>query len=156
LDPIPILHDGTGYISVPEEMATILYSTFFNCHIQTSPTYIYDTDPLPQHTFYPITDNEVTSALHSLSSTSAPGPSGVTYKMIWRLHDLDSTYLPDFFIRCIKAGVVPWTNTKVAVMPKPGKSDYTSACSYHPISLLECPEKVLETVICTHLQVDTE
>jgi hypothetical protein len=45
---------------------------------------------------------------------------------------------------------------KVVVIPKPGKTNYTTAKSYHPISLLECTGKVLEKIIAACLTSDVD
>jgi hypothetical protein len=44
----------------------------------------------------------------------------------------------------------------VVIIPKPGKSDYTVAKAYRPISLLECCGKLLEKVVaaCFSWEVD--
>jgi hypothetical protein len=74
--------------------------------------------------------------------------------MISWLHATDPTILRTLFNCCITDNVLPWPVANVAVVPKPGKSDYTQAKAYRPISLLECPGRVLERVLANRMNVD--
>ena len=99
-------------------------------------------DP-PLIDFPPITSQEVLSALSGTSSSSALGPSGITYPLVWWAFDAS----PDTFLLLWNSSLHlrfnPWGEAKVVVIPKPQKPDYSLAKAYHPISLLECHGKLL-------------
>jgi Reverse transcriptase (RNA-dependent DNA polymerase) len=96
----------------------------------------------------------VTSALQTCTNKSAPGLSGIPYELVWWVNDACPDLLPTLFNAALRLGIHPWTEAKVVVIPKPGKTDYSVPKSYCPISLLKCIGKVLEKIIARHLGSD--
>jgi hypothetical protein len=82
--------------------------------------------------------------------------SGTPYKLVWWVNDAQPDLLPSIFTATLHLGIHPWTEAKVVVIPKPGKTDYTAAKSYRPISLLECTGKVLEKIVTARLGSDVD
>jgi Reverse transcriptase (RNA-dependent DNA polymerase) len=65
--------------------------------------------------------------------------------------------VPEWFViifnLCVLTGFHPvsWKMATIAIIPKPGKSDYTLPKSYWPVTLLECLSKLLEKVMAKHM-----
>ena len=113
-----------------------------------------DPPPLPPRNFIPISRDEVANALAKTSNKSAPGSSGITYKLIkWAF-----AAHPDWFLKIFNAaislGYHPWSKAIVVIIPKPSKPDYCLPKAYHPISLLECCGKLLKKVIAKRILSD--
>jgi hypothetical protein len=68
--------------------------------------------------------------------------------------DIILDYLHKILVGCIAYGFIPqnWKTSKVIFIPKPGKSTYTDAKSFRPISLQSCLLKVLERLIDHHIR----
>jgi retron-type reverse transcriptase len=90
---------------------------------------------------------EVTDALHKGSNTSAPGRSGIGYKLLKWAFKANPTYVSTILQRSLDLRHHPWHANKVVIIPKPNKPDYGIAKAYQPISLMECMGKVLERII---------
>ena len=103
--------------------------------------------PSPKWPFYAVTKNEVENALQGTSNKSAPGPSGIGYKLVKWAFDAHPDFILDIYNAALRLGHHPWTTAKVMIIPKPNKLDYSAAKAYHPVSLLECFGKVLEKII---------
>ena len=73
----------------------------------------------------------------------------MSYSTIRKLHEADRTILPKLFTALLRFGVHPaeWKLANCVIVPKEGKSDYTSPKAYRPISLQSCFGKILETVV---------
>jgi hypothetical protein len=72
------------------------------------------------------------------------------------LNDACPDLLATLFNAALRLGIHPWTEVKVVVIPKPGKTDYSVPKSYRPISLLECTGKVLKKIIARCLGSDVD
>jgi Reverse transcriptase (RNA-dependent DNA polymerase) len=103
-----------------------------------------------------ITSHKITAALQTCANKSALGLTGIPYKLIQWANDTHPDLLPLIFNTMLHLGVHPWTEAKVVIIPKPGKSDYSTPKSYRPISLLECIGKVLEKIIAQRLSWDID
>jgi hypothetical protein len=90
---------------------------------------------------------EITHVLHTTSPTSAPGPSGITYKLLKWVHAAHPDSLAEIFNICLELGVHPWNTATIVVLNKPQKPDYSLPKAYRLISLLECTGKVLEKIV---------
>jgi hypothetical protein len=107
-----------------------------------------------RRSFFHVTKEEVRQALSTTSNKSAPGPSGITYKLLkWTF-----AANPDLIITtlngALEQGTHPWGTADVVVIPKPNKPDYSLAKAYRPISLLECTGKLLEKIVANRLGAD--
>jgi endonuclease/exonuclease/phosphatase family metal-dependent hydrolase len=146
---IPPLRTPDGTVSgLHSDMSASLRTRFF----PPNPIVVsreQHTDPPPCHprAHHPITHGEIHACLKDASPSSAPGPSGLSYRFLqWAF-----AAAPERFIRlynaCLDMGTHPWKEADVVVIPKPGKPDYSAPKAYRPISLLECCGKLLEKVI---------
>ena len=112
-------------------------------------------DTLP--TIDPNTINEmalkVRTALSSTSSSSSPGPDGISYRPIKAIKD---TVLGDSLFKEIGevliTGRIPyeWQDSKVVMISKPGK-DYQQVKGWRPINLINYIAKLSEKVIADQL-----
>ena len=114
-----------------------------------------DPSPLPPRDFAPISKEEVSRNLSCTSNKSAPGPTGITYKLLKWCHSASPSRLTSIFNAAISLGHHPWCSAMVVPIPKPGKIDYWVAKAYRPISLLECCGKLLEQIVSKHVLLDT-
>jgi hypothetical protein len=105
------------------------------------------------HPYAAITVSEISDALHPTSNKSAPGPLGHNYKLVKWAFNAIPTHFQTLFEACLHLGHHPteWKTTNIAVVPKPGKEDYSLPKSYCPVALLKCIGKLLEKVIARHL-----
>uniref|UniRef100_A0ABD2VVI2 Reverse transcriptase domain-containing protein n=1 Tax=Trichogramma kaykai TaxID=54128 RepID=A0ABD2VVI2_9HYME len=68
---------------------------------------------------------------------------------------------PDIFLQvytaCLWTGVFPtcWKRQRLVLLPKPGKSPEEPS-SYRPLCMLDTAGKILERIICDHLEAITE
>lgn len=98
-----------------------------------------------------ITEAEVRSAILALRPGSAPGPDGITNKMLRNLDDLSVSALTDYFNYFWKLGSLPqaWRHAQITLIPKPGKP--LTIEHLRPISLTSCIGKVMEHIILSRL-----
>lgn len=98
-----------------------------------------------------ITEAEVRGALLRLRPGSAPGPDGVTNKMLRNLDDNSISTLTAYFNYFWQRGSLPssWKYAKITLIPKPGKP--MSIEHLRPISLTSCMGKVLEHILLSRL-----
>jgi hypothetical protein len=97
-----------------------------------------DPDPTPTHKLIAIMADEVTEALWPTSNKSAPGWSGINYKLIKWAFAIQPSCFVDLFNHMVTLGYHPWKEAKVVVLTKPLRPDYSIPKAYWPISLLEC------------------
>ncbi|KAM7294402.1 uncharacterized protein ISCGN_023908 [Ixodes scapularis] len=94
---------------------------------------------------------EVMAAIRELKTRSAPGPDGVSNKLLRHLDDREIDRLTSYFNVCWQKGEIPesWKTAKMVFIPKPGKKLQLEAL--RPISLTSCLGKVLEHVVLNRL-----
>ena len=113
-----------------------------------------DPPPLPTHDWPPISSDEIHDTLAHTSNASAPGISGINYKLLkWAFAAKPSRFV-NLYNECLDHGTHPWTTAKVVPIAKPHKADYSLPKAYRPISLLECSGKLLEKIIATQVMHD--
>ncbi|KAI5117313.1 hypothetical protein M0805_005541 [Coniferiporia weirii] len=154
----PPLSTPEGMVSSPPAQAAVFTSTFFPPLSTDSDVPEHDPldrpfPPVPR-AFAPLTLSEVDAALSGTSSTSAPGPSGVSYPYLHLLHSAYPSLLLTLFTGCLRHGVHPWTSAVIVVIPKPNKPDPSLPRAFRPIALLECMGKLLEKIVATRLTFD--
>jgi len=110
--------------------------------------------PLPPRDFAPISDKEVSHNLSCTLNKSAPGPTGITYKLLKWCHAAAPSRLTSIFNAAISLRHHPWHSATVVPILKPGKIDYRVAKAYRPISLLECCGKLLERIVLKRVLLD--
>jgi hypothetical protein len=108
----------------------------------------------PRRSFLRVTEDEVRQALAHTSNTSAPGPSGITYKLLKWTFEANPGLIITTLNGALEHGTHPWGTADVVVIPKPHKPDYSVAKAYRPISLLECTGKLLEKIVANRLGAD--
>ena len=122
---------------------------------QVSPVQLDDPNPLPARDFPEISQEEIAAALAKTSNKSAPGSSGINYKLLkWAFASRPDRFL-EIFNSAISLSYHPWKEAVVVVIPKPNKPDYSLPKAYRPISLLECCGKLLEKIVAKRILADT-
>jgi hypothetical protein len=151
------IQDSTGLTMEGPHMAVAFHACFFLAdHALPTLAPKLPFPPFPMREFYPVTREEVTTALHMCSNKSAPGPSGTPYTLVRWVHDTFPNLLPSLFTAVLRLRHHSWTTAKVVIIPKPGKADYLAPRAYCPISLLESTGKVLEKVVAAQLGLDVD
>ena len=141
--------------SDPEEMGNAFASRFFQFPSPEKPVLTLPGTRAPKCPFYIITKSEVEQALCGTSNKSAPGPSGIGYKLVKWAFAAHPELLLDIYNAALCFGHHPWTTAKVVIIPKPNKTDYSAAKAYRPVSLLECFGKVLEKIVANRFVSDS-
>ena len=136
-------------------MATAFASRFFPPDPTPIPTHHPD-DPEPTltHDLIAITAHEISAALRPTSNKSAPGWSGISYKLLKWAFAAQPSHFITLFNQALTLGYHPWKEAKVVVLTKPQRPDYSMPKAYRPISLLECCGKLLEKIVASWLLHD--
>ena len=156
--PLLIRPDGTPASDTSEKCQLLLDAWFpppvpipgsFHC-VFSSP--LPSTRPFPS-----VTHLEISDALCGTSSTSAPGYSGLNYKVLkWAF-----VIAPDKLASIVRASIhlgvhhPLWKKAVIVSIPKANKRSYVLPCSHRPIQLLECLGKLVEKVVAKRLLFDT-
>ena len=114
----------------PHDIGAKFEKRFFRFPRPQPPTLELPGTRLPQHPFYQITAGEVTLALAGTSNKSAPGPSGINYKLVKWAFEAHPTLILEILNTALCLGHHPWTTAKVVIIPKPNKDDYSAAKAY--------------------------
>lgn len=95
---------------------------------------------------------ETDEAIRALKMNIAPGLDGYTLEFYKKISSKLLPYLQSLFQACLTDHSLPvtWKETKIIVLPKPGK-DLTYPKSYRPIALLNLDHKILTNVYATRL-----
>ena len=101
----------------------------------------------------PLTVGEVEDAIFKARPHKAPGADGlpaIVWQELWPVLKWEILIL---FMASMRQRHFPqsWRIAKIIPLRKPGKSDYSQAKSYRPISLLATLGKVLESVVATRI-----
>lgn len=99
----------------------------------------------------PITEAEVRAELIRLKTKSAPGPDGITNKILRNLDDESIIALTKYMQQVWEKGKLPkqWKEASIILIPKPGKPPKLE--NLRPISLTSCVGKLMEHVVQTRL-----
>ena len=157
-DKIPPLvrHDGTTTEGKAEQ-AQALLAAFF----PPLPARIEEEGERPQRAPVDMPDltmEEVERKVFSAKPWKAPGEDGLP-AMVWRqIWPAVKDRVFHLFQTSLRDGDIPsqWRNAKIIPLKKPGKSDYTLAKSWRPISLLSTLGKILEAVVAERLSYAVE
>ena len=120
---------------------------FFHFPHPPEPTLTLPGPPSPKHPFYAITKHEVNLTLAGTSNKSAPGPSGIGYKLVKRAFHSHPEYILDIYNATLHLGHHPWMTAKIVILPKPNKPDYSATKAYRLVLLLKCFSKVLKKIV---------
>ena len=111
-----------------------------------------------ERAFPPISTYEVKTTLQSTINTSAPGTDHVTWRHLKiLLSDYEvATAITTLYNRIIDEGIwpSPLKESLSIIIPKPGKSDYSTPKAYHPIALLSVLGKLLTKILAKRLQYE--
>ena len=141
--------------SDPDEMGKAFADRFFTFPSPETPVLTLPGPPKSKRPFYNVTKREVEQALQGTSNKSAPGPSGIGYKLVKWAFAAHPDFILDIYDAALRLGHHPWTLAKVVIIPKPNKPDYSAAKAYRPVSLLECFGKVLEKIVANRFTSDS-
>ena len=98
--------------------------------------------------------DKVLDALSRTSNTSAPGPEGISYKIIkWANKAVLGEYLIDDVVDNLMEGKIPkeWQDSKVVFIPKPNR-DLALLKAWRHITLINCIGKLGEKVLADELR----
>ena len=153
---IPPLRAADGsFTQKPEDAAPLLAGRFFPTSASTiSPSHPDDPPPLRERDWPPFSAEEINDALANTSNSSAPGISGINYKLIKWAFSVKPSRFSSLYNGCLEWETHPWVAAKVVPIPKPNKADYSVPKAYRPISLLECCGKLLEKLIACRILHD--
>ena len=139
----------------PERMADSFRKRFFSAApTHVSPSQPDDPPPLPERPYIPVSEDEIRHALASTSNKSAPGLSGINYKLLKWAFAAAPHRFTSLFDACLRLGHHPWHDALVVIIPKPNKPDYSIPKAYRPISLLECCAKLVEKIVARRFLSD--
>ncbi len=105
-----------------------------------------------------ITEEMIRNALKKMHPDKAPGPDGITNRVLKEcIEELAPALVPTFNM-CAKLGYhpKPFREGYTVTIRKPEKPSYTVAAGYRPIALLNTMGKLLEAVIAAEIGKITE
>ncbi|CAI6360923.1 unnamed protein product [Macrosiphum euphorbiae] len=87
------------------------------------------------------------------SKNKAPGPDGLTGKILRAVHKAHPNILPDLYNSCLRSGTFPkeWKTARVVLLKKGNKPDGVPS-SYRPLCLLNDVGKILEFLLARRLE----
>jgi hypothetical protein len=157
LKDIPPIMTPGGLSHDPELMSDAFLSCFFLLESHhTNPLTPVASRSLPQRPLREVCEEEISTALRSTSTSSAPGPSGIGYLLLRWAFEAHPSLFTHIFTHALRLGKHPWGDALVVIIPKPGKTDYTVTKAYRPISLLECCGKLLEKVVAARFSWEVD
>jgi hypothetical protein len=155
---LPPLRDSQGVLQSDTSTKTnILRDRFFpdkSNHVDIASVSIEDPEPLQTRTWPPINNDEVALCLKDTKNKSAPGVTGINYKLLKWAFDADPSALTHVFNSSLSTGTHVWKQAVVVPVAKPQKPDYSIAKAYRPVSLLECTGKLLEKIVTKRISTE--
>ena len=155
---LPPLKDANGIThSDTDVKATLLKTRFFPPKANLVDIAIassQDPDPLITRPWTPIDAAEIAEALKDTSNKSAPGPSGINYKLLKWANAAYPEVITHLFNLSLSTGTHVWKHATIVPIAKPNKPDYSAPKAYRPVSLMECTGKLLEKVIARRINND--
>lgn len=113
-----------------------------------------DAPLVPADPIVPFTATEVDSAVERAGGKNkAPGPDGLTGKILLAVHKAHPNILLDLFNSCLRSGTFPaeWKTSRVVLLKKGNKPDGVPS-SYRPLCLLNDVGKILEFLLARRLE----
>ena len=148
------------YTTTPSETLKVLLDAHFPDHNQAIPQTIRDVCSMQRCTLEGeqvatkiVTKSRVCASIKSFKPFKSPGQDGIYPVLLQKGLDILVPHLIPLYRSCIVLGYVPiaWQCMRVVFPPKPGKSDYTLAKSYRPLSLTSFLLKTLERLVYWYL-----
>lgn len=99
-----------------------------------------------------VTEAEARGCCTNTGNTS-PGQDGITVRLLQAAWPFIGEAIRDLYESCLTVGYHPtvFRTAEVSMIPKVGKTDYTSYRAYRPIALLSCISKGLERLIAKRM-----
>lgn len=100
------------------------------------------------------TPDEVNAAIdRAKGKYKAPGPDGITSRILAAVHKADPRILVELFNKCLKCGTFPneWKTSRVVLLRKGDKPEGVPS-SYRPLCLLNDAGKLLESLLTRRLE----
>ncbi|KZT07221.1 uncharacterized protein LAESUDRAFT_616976, partial [Laetiporus sulphureus 93-53] len=110
--------------------------------------------PRAARPFEDVTGPEIFAVLQTASNTTAPGESGVTWRLLkWAMRSPAGHQFIPFISSSIALGHLPSALKRavVVLIAKPAKPDYSLPKAYRPIALMETLSKLIEKVVAKRL-----
>jgi len=106
------------------------------------------------NTSIPINGDTVKEAFMALGPDKAPGPDGLSPRVMQNLPQNIYDMLSKMYKLCLTNGYSPkcWREMKVIFIPKHGKESYDSAKSFRPITLSNVVLKGIEKLVKNHIK----
>jgi len=144
--------DGS-FTTTPAETLSTLASALF----PSAPPSLLE--PLSGTTLDPsaiLTPERIEKALALITSGKASGPDEIRPELIKECWPQISHAILYIFHHSIRLGHIPepWASSLGCIIPKPGKTDYSSPKAFRIISLSSHLLKLLERLVLWHLQLD--
>ncbi|CAB0041135.1 unnamed protein product, partial [Trichogramma brassicae] len=100
---------------------------------------------------------ELRGECRRIKDHTAPGPDRVPNSAIKIAIAKHPDILFQVYTACLRTGVFPacWKRQRLDLRPKPGKPP-EELSSYRPLCMLDTAGKILERIICDHLEATTE
>jgi len=152
---IPTLKDPNSdpryptWVSDAADKANLLATSWFPTTAPSINPPPHVTDKSPTRPYRSVTYEEIMECLNATSNTSAPGLSGLNYK-VWKwVMSVAPDQLTAIIRASIKLGIhhPSWKQSLIAVIPKNNKKDMALPKSHRPIQLIECLGKIVEKVM---------
>lgn len=157
----PLCKPDGEYTDDDTQALQLLLSTHFpGSHWETDDAAVIDPDeaelpesPVEEHLDQLldviITPTRVRCAVMKFAPYKSPGPDGIVPAMLQNGIEFLMEDMIQIFRGCIKLGYTPklWQQVKVVFIPKPGRSEYSEAKDFRPISLSSFFLKTLERLI---------
>ncbi|KAF7174349.1 hypothetical protein CNMCM5623_007004 [Aspergillus felis] len=98
-------------------------------------------------------EHEVLSTLRSVKPDKAPGPDGITNRVLQAVSHVLVPGLTSLYNQCIRLGYCPehFRDAATVALRKPGKPDYSVPKAYRPIALLNTLSKLLEALVASRM-----
>ena len=99
-----------------------------------------------------ITSERIKLAIHKFEKGKAPGIDNIPPDLLMDIGPIMTEEIRQLFLDVVSASYTPthWRQSKVIFIPKSGKSDYSIAKAYRPISLTPFLFKTLERLCFWH------
>ncbi|KAL4123012.1 hypothetical protein QTP88_015245 [Uroleucon formosanum] len=140
----------------PPPTASMEYATLQSVVDSLFPEHRARTDgpPVPADSVVPFTASEVDAAVERAGSKNkAPGPDGLTGKILRAVHKAHPNILLGLYNSCLRSGTFPaeWKTSRVVLLKKGNKPDGVPS-SYRPLCLLNDVGKTLEFLLARRLE----
>lgn len=95
---------------------------------------------------------EITEAIRTAPTGSAPGPDGITFEFYKRFSAILAPALAILYNSCRAAGSFPLSFRQTHIILLPKRGDLASLANWRPISLSDCDIKILTRVLTYRMQ----